>query len=190
MRVYELNASVRESLGKKETKSLRKEDRVPCVLYGGEKVLHFSVTNPDLRNLIHTPHVYIVNLSVNGEMHKAVIQDMQFHPVSDEVMHIDFYEVFDNKPVTIAIPVILNGFAEGVKAGGKLQLMSRRLRIRSMIEHLPNILEVNVENLGLGKVIKVGELSFENLEILDSPNSVVAAVKLTRAARGALAQKG
>ncbi len=186
MKSIEIKGELRKSTGKQDSKKLRRAERVPCVLYGGEKNIHFSVLEKDLKKLVFTPHVYLVDLDIDGEKHKAIVQDIQFHPVSDRVIHIDFYEIFEDKKVTINIPVEIQGLAEGVKAGGKLQVLNRKLKVRAFYKDLPDTLKINVENVGLGKNIKVGEVSFDNLEMLNSANTVIATVKLTRAAKGAM----
>ena len=185
MKSIEIKGELRTATGKKDSKKLRKEEKVPCVLYGGEKNIHFAVSAKELKKLVFTPHVYLVDIDIKGDKHKAIIQDIQFHPVTDEVIHIDFYEIFEDKKVTINIPVELYGLAEGVKAGGKLQILNRKLKVRALYKDLPDTLKINVENIGLGKNIKVGEVSFDNLEMLNAENMVIATVKLTRAAKGA-----
>jgi len=188
MKNFELTGSKREGTGKKAAKAFRKEGLVPCVLYGGEEVVHFTVTKDGIRKLIYTPNVYLVDLTIDGKACKAILKDSQYHPVSDELLHADFLQIFEDKPIIMEVPVILNGLAEGVKAGGKLSLEMRKLKVRSLYKNLPDILNVSVENLGLGKTIQVGALSFDNLELLNAKDNVVAAVKLTRAARGAAAK--
>ena len=187
MKTFQLEGSKREQTGKKAAKMYRKESLVPCVLYGGEEVVHFTVSKESVRKLVYTPEVYIVDLTIAGQSVKAILKEMQFHPVSDALLHIDFLQIFDTKPVVIEIPVVLEGLAEGVKAGGKLALEIRKLRVKGLYMNLPEKLLINVETLGLGKTIQVGELHFDNLELLNAKDSVVVAVKLTRAARGAAA---
>jgi large subunit ribosomal protein L25 len=185
MQTFDLKGTKREAGGKKAAKALRSAGNVPCIVYGGEKEVTFSVAEGDFRNLIYTPNVYIVNLNIDGEVKTAILKDIQFHPVSDKILHVDFLEIFENKPTTIAIPVKLVGNSEGVKAGGKLQLEMRKLNVKGLPANLPDNLEIDITNPGLGKTIQVGELSYENLEILNAKNAVVVAVKLTRAARAA-----
>jgi large subunit ribosomal protein L25 len=210
MNTFQLEAASREVAGKKATKADRKEGLIPAILYGqapvelpyqgtlnpGEKIVEIEnskgiivtdlvVTNENVRSLIYTPNIYLVELTVKGSKTvKAIIKDIQFHPVTDAILHIDFLEVFDSKPIIMAVPVILEGHAEGVKAGGKLNLELRKLRVRALYSRIPEKLTVNVEKLGLGKVIKVGDLSYPDLELVNTKNAVVCAVKLTRAARG------
>lgn len=168
-------------------KALRKENGVPCVLYGGKEVVHFSVTVEGLRNLVYTPHIYVVDLVIDGKKYNAIMKDIQFHPVKDNILHMDFYEIDEAKPIVMEVPVQLEGLAEGVKAGGKLSLQMRKLKVKALYNLIPERLVVNVSHLGLGKTVKVGELSFEGLELLNAKEAVVCAVKLTRAARGAAA---
>lgn len=189
MQKIEIKAVKRENLGKTATKQLRKNEEVPCVVYGGKEVVHFNVSENEFRKLLYTPNVYLVNLNVSGTKYDAIIKDLQFHPVTDKLLHVDFFQISEDKPITIEIPVKLEGLAEGVKAGGKLQLEQRKLRVKGLAKNVPDELMINISNLGLGKSIQVGQLDFPNLELLNAKNSVVVSVKLTRAARAAQ-QKG
>lgn len=190
MQKIEIKAVKREDLGKTATKQLRKEENVPCVLYGGKDVVHFYASENEFRKLIYSPNVYLVTLNVDGSKYDAIIKDAQYHPVSEKMLHADFLQISDDKPITIEIPVKLEGLAEGVKAGGKLQLEQRKLRVKGLAKYVPDELVVNISNLGLGKGIQVGHLNYPNLELLNAKNSVVVSVKLTRAARAAAQQKG
>lgn len=172
---------------KRALKALRKNQEIPAVLYGGEKVTHFSVTTESVRKLIYTPEIFVVELSIDGTKTMAIVKDIQFQPVTDAIVHMDFLEVSDKKPVAMEVPVVLEGHAEGVKAGGKLTLRMRKLRVKAVYTQIPEKLVVNVDNLGLGKTIQVGALQFEGLEVMNAKNAVVCAVQLTRAARGAQA---
>lgn len=172
---------------KRALKALRKENQVPAVLYGGEKVVHFNISQDSVRGLIYTPEVYLVELVIDGKKTMAIVKDSQFQPVTDELLHMDFQEIFADKPVVIDIPVALEGYAEGVKAGGKLTLRMRKLRVKALYSKLPEKLVINVDKLGLGKSMQVGELNFDGLELMNAKNAVVCSVQLTRAARGAAA---
>lgn len=187
MKTFELKGEVRTDLGKKSTKAARVSESVPCVLYGGGDNAHFTCTASDLRKLIYSPDVFVVDLDVAGKKCKAIMKALQFHPVTDKVLHIDFLEVSETKPVVVEIPVKLEGLAEGVKAGGKLALEMRKLRVKGFYTNIPERIVIDVTSLGLGKSIQVGSVTAENLEILNAKNAVVAQVKLTRAARGAAA---
>ncbi len=187
MKTFELKGTLRTDLGKKASKAMRRAGSVPCELYGNGENIHFSCTQDALRKLIYTPEIYLVNLNIEGREEKAIIKELQFHPVSDKVIHIDFLAVTEDKPIVMDVPVRLEGLAVGVRAGGKLSLEMRKLRVKGLYNNVPEVLTINVENLDLGKTIQVKALQFDNLELLNAPNSVVCAVKLTRAARGAAA---
>ena len=171
-------------------KAIRKDNGVPCVLYGGGENIHFTVPAEGLRNLVYTPHIYVVDLIIDGKKVNAILKDIQFHPVKDNILHVDFYQIDEAKPIVMEVPVQLEGLAEGVKAGGKLVLQMRKLKVKALYNIVPEKLIVNVSHLGLGKTVKVGELSYEGLELLNAKEAVVCAVKLTRAARGAAAAAG
>ena len=141
----------------------------------------------DVRKLIYTPEIFVIELNINGNTKKAVLKDLQFHPVTDEVLHIDLLEVYDNKPVVMEVPVKIEGHAAGVKAGGKLTLSMKKLKVKALYSQMPERIVVNVDNLELGKTLKIGDLSYEGLELMNAKNAVVCAVQLTRAARGAQA---
>ena len=185
MKTFELKGTVRTDLGKKATKAVRISEAVPCVLYGGAENTHFTATAGDLRKAIYTPEVYLINLDVDGKKCKAIMKALQFHPVTDKVLHIDFLEVSENKPVIVEIPVKLEGLAAGVKAGGKLALQMRKLRVKGNYSKIPENIVIDVTSIELGKTIQVGNVSVKDLEILNAKNAVIAQVKLTRAARGA-----
>ena len=195
MKEINVTGQKRTDLGKKASKALRKEGLIPCNLYGEKKgengapeAMSFAVPFAELRKIIYTPHVYVINLIIDGESHTAIMKEIQFHPVTDKILHIDFMAVSLDKPVEIEVPVALTGHAEGVKAGGKLTLQMRKLRVKAAYDQIPEKLVINVDNLGLGKTMQVGALHFEGLEIMNAKNAVVCAVQLTRAARGAQAK--
>lgn len=190
MKVFSLSGSLRDDLGKKATKALRKEGAVPAVIYGNEDktATHFSVKFGDVRKLIYSPEIFVVDLSIDGKACKAILKDLQFHPVTDELLHIDFLQVFEDKAIVIEVPVVLDGLAEGVKAGGKLSLDTRKLKVKALYSNVPEKLHVDVTSLALGKSVQVGQLSFDNIELLNAKNAVVCRVQLTRAARGAAAK--
>ena len=193
MKTFQLEGKGREicersSDQRRAIKAMRKNDEVPAVLYGGEKVVHFSVTQSAVRKLVYTPEIYAVELTIDGTKTMAVMQELQFQPVTDQLLHIDFLEVNTEKPIMMEVPIVLEGHAEGVKAGGKLSLQMRRLKVKATYDKIPEKLVINVDNLGLGKTIQVGSLHFEGLELMNAKNAVVCAVQLTRAARGAQAK--
>ncbi len=187
MKTFDVKGSKRECGGKKAAKQLRRDGLIPCIVYGGEKEIAFSVPENDFRGLVYTPNVYIVNLTVDGEAMQAVLKDIQFHPISGAILHVDFLQIFNEKPVTIGVPLKIVGNSEGVKAGGKLQIEMRKLNVKGLPANLPDVLEVDITSLGLGHVIKVSDLHYDNLEILNAKSAVVAGVKSTRAAVSAAA---
>ena len=215
MKTFQLNGTARTDLGKKAVKELRKQGLIPAVLNGGELVelpyngtlkageklveltggkkgiivTDFTVTKEDVRKLVYTPDIFAVELTINGEKKMAVLKDLQFHPVTDAILHMDFLEVSDKKPVVMEVPVQLEGHSEGVRAGGKLSLSMRKLKVKAVYTDIPERLVINIDKLGLGKTIQVGELHFEGLELMNAKNAVVCAVNLTRAARGAQAKQ-
>lgn len=214
MKSFVLNGTVRTDLGKKAARELRKNGQIPAVLNGGatvalpftstlapgEKLVEiengrglivtdFSVTPEDVRKLVYTPDIFYINLTIGDKKVKAVLKDIQFHPVTDKILHLDFLEVNEEKPIVMEVPVQLEGHAEGVRAGGKLQLTMRKLRVKAVYTNIPERLVINIDNLGLGKTMQVGELHFEGLELMNAKNAVVCAVNLTRAARGAAAKE-
>ena len=194
MKSIEIKGSLRTDLGKKATRELRKDNGVPCVLYGVKKdenglpvATHFTVPVDGLRNLVYTPNIYSVNLDIDGTVVTAIMKDIQFHPVKDTILHVDFYQVTEEKPIVMAVPVKLEGLAEGVRAGGKLVQVQRYLKVKALYTAIPEILTVDVTALQLGKSIKVGELSYEGLELVSAKESLVASVKTTRASAAAAA---
>ena len=188
MKSFSLNGTLRPETGKKATKAVRANGNIPCILYGGGNVIStFSVTNNDVRKLIYTPEIFVVELNIDGKAYKAILQESQFHPVTDKILHLDFLEVSENKPVVMKVPVVSVGHAEGVKACGKLIQNVRRLKVKAVYTDIPETLQVNVETLGLNKSIQVKDLSFDKLELLDNPQNVVLTVKPTRAAAAAMA---
>ena len=194
MREITINGQKREATGKKASKMMRKEGLVPCNLYGEKKdgkglpeAVAFSVPFTEIRKAVYTPHVYVVNINLDGKPHKAIIKELQFHPTTDALLHADFYEVTETKPITVGIPVKLNGLAQGVRDGGKLNLSIRKIDVTAPYGKIPEILDIDVTNLALGKAIKVGELSFEGLTLATPAQVVVCSVKETRASKSAAA---
>ena len=188
METIKINGVERKDFGKKGSKDVRREGMVPAVVYGGnEAPVHFSIEEKAMKPLLFTPNSYIVELDINGKKELAVMRDVQFHPVKDYPMHVDFFRVLPGKPVAIDVPIKIVGNSEGVKLGGKLTIQKRKLRIKGMVEHLPDYLEIDITNLGIGKSIFVSDLKFDNLTLLTPATTSVCAVIMTRAARGAAA---
>ena len=169
-------------------KAIRKNNGVPCVLYGAGENVHFTVTNEGLRNLVYTPHIYVVNLDIDGKVVTAIMKDIQFHPVKDTILHVDFLQINEEKPIVMEVPVQLEGLAEGVKAGGKLQLEMKKLKVNGIYTQIPNRVEIDVTNLGLGKKLYVEAITMpEGLKLMNPADACVARVKATRASQQAAA---
>lgn len=167
-------------------KALRKAGQVPCVIYGQKDPVHFTVESRDLDKLIYTPEIFQVTLELDGKKIDCIIKELQFHPVKDNAIHVDFFEVNEATPIVIKVPVKLNGLAAGVRTGGKLVLQMRKISVKALIGDIPERLDIDVTNLALGKTIKVGDLNFgDKTELVSAKKAVVCAVKLTRAAQGA-----
>lgn len=189
MKTISVKAVKREAFGKKAAKAVRREGLTPCILCGNGETVAFTVDPREIKPLIYTPNSYIVEFDFEGKKELAVLREAQFHPIREEILHLDFYRVAEGKPVSIAIPVRLSGNAEGVKVGGKLALSARKLTVSALAEHLPDEIVVDVTNLGLGKTIFVGDLEIENLKFVTPATTAVCAVRVTRASRGAAAGK-
>lgn len=195
MKEINVSGKKRTDLGKKASKLLRKEGLVPCNLYGeahenGKPVaISFATPMTELRKLVYTPHIYVVNLNIDGEHHPAILKELQFHPVTDAVLHVDFYEVNDQKPITIGVPVKLSGLAAGVRNGGRMNLSVRKINVTAPYQQIPEHLDIDVTNLQIGKSIKVGDLKFEGLEMATSKDVVVCSVKMTRQAMTATTEE-
>jgi len=195
MKEITLNAQVRTEFGKKAGRDMRRAGNVPAVVYGVEKDANgapvakaITIAEKELAKLLYTPNVYIVNLNIEGTTVKAILKDLQSDFVTDHPVHVDFYQITEDKPVVMQIPVKLNGLAEGVKAGGKLALNVRKLAVKALYTKFPDTLDIDVTSLGLGKSMKVAALSYDGLEIVTSKEVVVCAVRMTRAARAAQAE--
>ena len=190
MKTFDLKGLLRKELGKKATKQVRKQEKIPCVLYGNGEPVHFEANEKEYGQLIFTPSTFQINLDIEGTIHPAIMKAIQFHPVTDRVLHIDFLRIADGKPVGVSIPVRLEGFAKGVQQGGKLKLEMRRVTVSGMIQSIPDELLINVTNIEVGQSIKVRDLSYPEFEILDPKNAVIASVKTTRVAKGAAETPG
>lgn len=194
MKEISVSGQKRNDLGKKASKLIRKEGLIPCNIYGEAKgenglpvAMSFVAPMAELRKVVYTPHIYVVNLNIDGEEHKAVLKELQFHPVTDALLHVDFYEINETKPITIGIPVKLNGLAQGVRDGGRMNLSIRKIDVTAPYQVIPEHLDIDVTALKIGKSIKVGDLSFEGLELATSKAVVVCSIKMTRNAAAAAA---
>ena len=180
-----LKASLRKETGKKSSKAIRVKDSIPCVLYGGKENVNFFAAESEFRPLIFTPQVFVVNIDIDGNGYQAIIKDLQFHPVTDKLIHADFYEISDNKPVTVEIPVRLSGSSIGVREGGKLLVDKRKLKVKGLSKDIPAEIELDITELGIGKSIRAGEIPTKKFEIVLSKETPIVSVRTTRAAAAA-----
>jgi len=180
MKSFTINGDLRAAQSKQELKKLRAEGKVPCVLYGGKEQIHFSAPVLDFRHLVYTPDVYTVTVNVGGKTYSAIMKELQFHPVTDSIMHIDFLELFDDKSVSMDIPIKLTGNSVGVRAGGILVNKLRKLKIAALPKHLPDFVEVKIDDLNIGDDVRVRDINLDGVTFLDSPSNVIAGVKTTR----------
>ena len=181
MKTLAISVKERQNVGKSNTRALRNQGNVPCVLYGGEKQVTFYAHENDFRKLVYTPDTFVVELNIDGTVTKAIMQDIQFHPVTDKILHIDFLEVFDNKAITVSIPVNLNGTAIGVKNGGNLMFRRSKIITKGLVANLPNSIELNIEHLNIGMFTYIKDIIVEGCELIAPGNSVVVGVKTARA---------
>ncbi|MBC8474159.1 MAG: 50S ribosomal protein L25/general stress protein Ctc [Cryomorphaceae bacterium] len=182
MKTLAISVKERQNVGKTSTRALRNQGNVPCVLYGGEKQVTFYAHENDFRKLVYTPNTFVVELNINGSKTKAIMQDIQFHPVTDKILHIDFLEVFDGKPITVSLPVVLDGVAIGVKNGGNLMFRIPKIVSKGLMANLPDAITLSIEHLEIGMFISIKDIEVKGVEFLAPPNSVVVAVKTARAA--------
>lgn len=187
MKEIDVTGKKRSEIGKKASKLLRKEGLIPCNLYGEAKdenglpkAMSFTSPMSELRKIVYTPHIYVINLVIDGENHTAILKELQFHPVTDALLHVDFYEVNDQRPITIGIPVKLTGLAQGIRDGGRMNLSIRKINVTAKYQDIPEHLDIDVTNLKIGKSIKVGDLHFEGLEMATGKEVVVCSIKATR----------
>ncbi len=187
MKTIAIKGDLRNGLGKSANKALRKGGQVPCVLYGQGENVHFSVYESDFKLLVYTPNTYLVRLDVDGNQVMAKLQDIQYHPVSEAIIHADFYALNLSEPVDLSIPIRVEGNSPGVRAGGKLQIKIRKLAVSGLIADMPDDIPVNIDKLEIGKSVRVRDLSVDNIELKDTPENSVVSVVVTRAARSAAA---
>lgn len=180
MKTIAISGSPRENVGKRDAKELRYQGKVPAVLYGGKEQTHFAVNVPDLKGLVYTPDVHFVELNVGGTKTQAVLQDIQFHPLNESILHIDFLEIDEKKALTMEIPVKLTGTSPGVKVGGKLVQKLRKLRVKALPKDLPQYVEVSLEELEVGKSTRVGDIKLENAQITNNADDTIVSVIMSR----------
>jgi large subunit ribosomal protein L25 len=182
MKTLSIKVQKRTDLGKQSSKILRAQNQVPCVMYGGEEIIHFHAHTNDFKSLIYSNQVYIVHLDIDGKAYKAVLKDIQFHPVSDAIYHIDFIQVYDDKPCTISLPITFSGTCIGVLEGGKMRQRCRYLKVRGFIKDLPEVCDIDITNIKIGSSIKVADLKYNKIELLDPAQLMVVGVVSSRVA--------
>jgi len=180
MKTVSLSGSPRENVGKKDARKSRRAGKVPCVMYGGKEQLHFVVDEKPLKKIVFTPEVYIITLNVDGKVYDTILQDAQYHPVTDNFLHVDFLEILPDKQVTIAVPVKAEGTPTGVLKGGRFINKMRKLKIKAMAKDLPDFIPINTDDLDIGDSVKVMNVKMDNVTFLDSPNSVIVGVRTAR----------
>jgi large subunit ribosomal protein L25 len=185
MKTVSVSGSLRENVGKKDAKELRRQGLVPCVLYGGKEQVSFSMGELDFKDIIYTPEACLVKLDINSKVYDVILQDAQFHPVTGRIIHCDFLQIFPDKPLKIDIPIKLSGNSPGVIKGGKLITKLRKLKVKGLMDALPDNIDINISKLNIQDSVKVGELVVEGLEFLNPANAVVVIVKMTRGAGAA-----
>jgi large subunit ribosomal protein L25 len=181
MKTVSMSGSLRENVGKKDAKKNRAEGKVPCVLYGGKDEVHFAVVEKDFGPVIFTPYSHIINLTIAGKEYRTILQDVQYHPVTDKILHVDFLEIKENKEVTVSIPIRIEGVSEGVLRGGKLVKKFRKLKVRALPNNLPDEIKVNISGLDINGTIKVSDIILDKVTFLDAPAGLVVTVLPTRA---------
>lgn len=182
MKSITIKGSQRESVGKSATKALRNAGKVPCVLYGGKEAIHFSADEKEFKNLVYTPNVYTAEIALGGKSYNSILQDIQFDPVTDKILHIDFYELHDDKEVTLAVPIKVVGKSPGVIEGGVLRVVNRKLKVKALPANLPDFVEVDISELKMGNKLYVTKLANDDYKIMHPDNTVVCQVRISRAA--------
>ncbi len=182
MKTIEIKGSIRKELGKKSSKQIRKAEGVPCVIYGKESNIHFHAQELAFKNLVYTHEAHLVDLNLDGNVYKTVLQDIQFHPVSDRIIHADFVQIFEDKPVIISVPVTVHGDSVGVIAGGKLSIKKRTVKVKGLPKYLPEYIPVDITELKIHDSVKVGDLKLDNIDFLDMKKAVVVTIATSRVA--------
>lgn len=185
MKTVSLSGSLRGNVGKKDAKKARKDGMVPCVLYGGKEQIHFTMEERDFKPIIFTPDAYLVKLEIEGKVHDVILQDVQYHPVTDSLLHADFLEVTPGKPIKISVPISITGTSKGVLRGGKLVKKFHKFLVKGLVEHIPEKIEVDITKLDIGGIIKISDLKVENIEFLDPKSAMVVTVRTARAVAAA-----
>jgi large subunit ribosomal protein L25 len=182
MKSISMSGSLRGNVGKKDAKKTRAEGAVPCALYGGKEQIIFSIDEKSVRRAIFTPEIFLVDLTVSGKKYQAVVKDVQYHPVSDNIIHVDFQEVIENKPIVVSLPIVIEGSSPGVLKGGKLIKKFRKLKVKGLVSNMPEKIFMNISNMEILDAVKVSDMKIDNLQFLDLPNAIIISIASTRAA--------
>ena len=180
MKTFELKGTIRKDTGKKYSRILRMEEKVPCVMYGGKENIHFSIPEPSFKDIVYTSNVYLLKIDIEGNNHDAVLREIQFHPVTDKIIHADFKEYYPDQHVIIDLPVKIVGESIGLKAGGKLRIRRRILKARGLVKDFPEYIEIDITDLDIGNTIRIEDLQIEGLEFIDSPGSMIISIVSAR----------
>ncbi len=180
MKTVSLSGSLRENVGKKDAKAQRVAGKVPCVIYGGKEQIHFSTDEVNFKPILYSPSSYLINIDVDGKKYMTILQDVQSHPVSDHLLHVDFLEIDEKKPVVISVPIRVSGTSPGVLKGGKLVKKFRKLKVKALVKNLPDEVEISISDLDINQSVKVGDLKMDNVEFLDLKSAVIVTVQVTR----------
>ncbi|MCR4879050.1 MAG: 50S ribosomal protein L25 [Bacteroidales bacterium] len=189
MKSVSISGSLRENVGKKDAKAQRSKGMIPCVIYGGKDQKMFVVDEREFKNLLYTPEVKYAEVNINGDVRRAIVQETQFHAITDRLMHVDFLEVVDGKPITIEIPFMVKGTSPGVLKGGLLKKRVRKLKVRGLLENIPENITADISSLDINDMTKIGDIHIDNLEIVDNPNKVVLQVVPTRGSAAATTEE-
>lgn len=189
MKVVSLSGSLRENVGKKDAKKVRNQGLVPCVIYGGKEQIHFSTDAKNFQKIVFTPEVCFVKIDIDGKQFDAILQDIQYHPVTDIVYHADFMEINNDKPIVMNIPIKISGTAPGVLKGGKMVQKFRKLKIKALPEKMPETINISINELEIGQAVKVADVASENYQILDNKNNTIVTINVTRAVEEAAASE-
>ncbi len=189
MKLVSISGSLRENVGKKDAKAQRSKGMIPCVIYGGKDQKMFVVDEREFKNLLYTPEVKYAEVNINGDVRRAIVQETQFHAITDRLMHVDFLEVVDGKPITIEIPFMVKGTSPGVLKGGLLKKRVRKLKVRGLLENIPENITADISSLDINDMTKIGDIHIDNLEIVDNPNKVVLQVVPTRGSAAATTEE-
>ncbi len=184
MKTVSLSGSLRENVGKKDAKALRKAELVPCVLYGGDEQIHFATEAKNFKQILFTPECFIINITINGKSYNTILQDVQYHPVTDAVLHADFLLVKDDKPITVTLPIAIEGSAPGVMRGGKLKQAVRKIKVCGLSKDIPEVITINISNLNILDAIRVRDINIDGVTMVTPGYQVIVEVL---AARGAAA---